>query len=797
MTVSQTANRPSDRGNDERLLALLEQYLESIETDPCFDRQRWIELACQQHPSLATELCDDASQIDALSLLAGHDCRSSPLIDGYSIIRRLGHGGAGVVFEAVEEKLQRKVALKVFPAAIDRETNAHARFIIEAQAAARLDHPNIVPIYCIGGDATCGETCFLSMKLIDGLSIDRVLETGAIDSGTAVGWAIAAADAIAEAHDCGIIHRDIKPSNLMVDRSNHLWVTDFGLARLAPGNAVALTQTGDRVGTMAYMSPEQASGVPVDARADVYALGLTLFELLTGRRAIAGETIGQVQNAREHSDSFSPRAYNPGIDRDLDLIVAKATAHELSQRYQSAREFADDMRRYQNREPILATRPSVATRLSKWMRRHRRIVLAVAASIVLIVAASWVVLAQLAIANGRTRQALASSQSNLQRTEEILDRFGLLAAEKLRDVEGAEPVRRELLKQTLLYYEDYARRIQGGEQFSEQIAITYFKAAQIIDEIGAKQDAIENYESAAQLFAKATGLSELGRTTRALTWNNLAVLRAELGEKNKAIELYERVLDSSLAGVDLARTYGNYAMLRIESREYTQSIVLIEKGLAEIQQQAGQEQGLVRAMLLSQLSYVLQTKQSTQSLSVAERAIALLQSQPRTPEIIRMLATARANRAALRSHDLSGAAADLKCATELLLSIRDSQSHDRTFLTQVATIQNDLGRVLIENGFVLEAIEEFERAEQTLVCLQQTDPTAEHHTVSLAGVLHNLGRAHAFTDSNEKAGNYFHRSLDLQKSLAERSSQMTDPMKVTSQQLLKQTLADLKRVEQL
>ncbi|MGB7327123.1 MAG: serine/threonine-protein kinase [Rubripirellula sp.] len=793
--------------HDEKLLKLLERYLESVETDTTFDRQRWIRRACDDHPELADEIRDGTSQIDALSFLASGEAMPTPSIAGYQIIRRLGQGGCGVVYEAIEKSLGRRVALKVFPAAFDFNTKAHARFMIEAQAAARLDHPGIVPIYAIGENPTRGSACFLSMKLIDGVSLDRCQELDRyqeLDQQTnrrrSIRWIAQAADAIAEAHACGVIHRDLKPSNLLVDDNDHVWVTDFGLARMTPGDIagppdqVSLTQTGDRVGTMAYMSPQQAAGEPVDERTDVYSLGLTLFELITGRRAIAGQTIGEVQSLRQRTDAFHVRKFDASIPRDLDTIIAKATAGDVADRYQTAAEFAQDLRRHDRGEPIQATPPAIVTRGIKWVVRHRRSTAAIAAGLLAVTAISWVVMANLAIANRRTHEALASSQTNLRYTEKILDRFGLLAAERLRDVEGAESVRRELLKQTLLYYEDYANRIVGDDKFTEQNAITHFKAGQIIDEIGADTDAIVAYETSVRLFADAKNLSPIGVRTRGLAWNDLAVLKAESGAIDEAVSLYEQAIET-LAATDLARTYGNYAVAMIEVGRETKALELIEAGLGVVQQAGDAADAMtVKSMLLSQLSFV-QRKQAD-SLETCDRAIELLrqvqtsQDGLTSDESARMLATAIASRAAMNQNE-----ADFRESLELMETLEVAFGHERTFLSERATRHNDLGRLLLHRSDSRSAELEFDAAEKILLRLCNGDPASDHYRVSLAGVLHNRGRANAIANEMGIARQYYDRSIELQKQLQRDSDRFPEPLRVSCKELLEQTLADVKRIK--
>src|SRR5262249_36575771 len=208
-----------------------------------------------------------------------------------------------------------------------------------------------------------------------------------------VKWAIQAADALDHAHEIGVIHRDIKPSNLLIDGRGHLWVTDFGLARLPQDNH-ELTHTGDQMGTLRYMSPEQlgADRGAVDARTDIYSLGVTLYELLTLTPAFAGRDRQELRARILSDEPIPPRQLNPAIARDLETVVLKAMDKEPSARYASARELACDLRRFLTDQPVRARRQSVAHRLVKWSHRHRTAVATSASALFLGLIATTAVL---------------------------------------------------------------------------------------------------------------------------------------------------------------------------------------------------------------------------------------------------------------------------------------------------------------------------------------------------------------------------------------------------------------------
>ncbi len=315
----------------------------------------------------------------------------------FRIVRVVGRGGMGVVYEAVQESLQRRVALKLLPPIFADDPRRVRRFQVEAQAAACLQHPHIIPVYLVGSEA--GQHYFV-MQFIEGRTLAEVIaasRTGGDSLGDLTSprrtaeLGRQAALALHFAHEQGITHRDVKPSNLMVDDSGWLWVGDFGLARIA-GQA-DVTHSGALVGTLRYMSPEQASGarVGVDHRSDVYSLGATLYELLTGHAAFYGydhlDLLGRIVG----EEPKAPRRLKPAIPKDLETIVLKAMAKDPAERYATALELADDLDRFLDGRPILARTPGPIDRAAKWARRHRKPVMAVVIASVaaLAGAASW------------------------------------------------------------------------------------------------------------------------------------------------------------------------------------------------------------------------------------------------------------------------------------------------------------------------------------------------------------------------------------------------------------------------
>lgn len=296
----------------------------------------------------------------------------------FKIVRELGRGGMGTVYEAEDAALGRRVALKVLRFGALGDAAAVERFQREAATVAKLHHTNIVPIFSVGSQ---DGVYFYAMQFVEGRTLADVLREGPVDLRRASQWALEAAEALAHAHHRGVIHRDIKPSNMLLDGDDRVWLTDFGLARRV--DDPALTATDALLGTPRYMSPEQASlkRSEIDNRTDIFSLGATLYELVTGRPAFEGDSSHHVIQAILTIDPDSPRRLRPEIPRDLDTIVMKCLAKDPAQRYASASALADDLRAFLDSRAIRARQPSLAERAGRWVRRQRRSVLLAAGSI--------------------------------------------------------------------------------------------------------------------------------------------------------------------------------------------------------------------------------------------------------------------------------------------------------------------------------------------------------------------------------------------------------------------------------
>jgi TolB-like protein/tRNA A-37 threonylcarbamoyl transferase component Bud32/Flp pilus assembly protein TadD len=316
----------------------------------------------------------DPGRVDEPSNAAAHDKKAASAAEllgelgDYELLEEIGRGGQGVVFRARQKSLNRIVALKVISLGQWASKVHLRRFRLEAEAAAKLEHPGIVPIHEVGER---DGSCYFSMKFVEGGQVDEVARREPMPIRRAMELMVKVARTVHYAHEHGILHRDIKPGNILLDAKGEPHLTDFGLARLVESES-SVTNTLEVLGTPSYMAPEQAVGnnAAISSVTDVYGLGGVLYQLLTGHPPFAGGTTYETIKLLLDTEPRQPRLWNPKIDRDLSTICLKCLEKDPNRRYSSALALAEDLERWLKHEPILARRVGLITRGRKWVRRN-------------------------------------------------------------------------------------------------------------------------------------------------------------------------------------------------------------------------------------------------------------------------------------------------------------------------------------------------------------------------------------------------------------------------------------------
>jgi tRNA A-37 threonylcarbamoyl transferase component Bud32/outer membrane protein assembly factor BamB len=374
------------------LAGILDRYMADLQAGTAPARQDLLEA----HPHLAAQLEACLAGIDFVHRVtgpAGEDVEPTTLGE-YRIIREIGRGGMGVVYEAEQTTLRRRVALKVLRFGVVADQEATERFRREAETVARLHHTNIVPVFGFGCERGVH---YYAMQYIEGRSLTCVLEqsqrTGKpIEAEEVAQWGLQAAEALGHAHQRGVIHRDIKPSNLLLDAEGIVWLTDFGLAKRA--DEVTLTASGALMGTPRYMSPEQAESLArtIDHRTDLYSLGASLYELATGRPVFESATPYGVIMQILTEEPARPRQIRPALPHDFETIILTCLAKGPAQRYQTAQAMAEDLRAVLDARPIKARRVPLVERAVRYVRKRKKAIrggATVAAATVLLMLCAW------------------------------------------------------------------------------------------------------------------------------------------------------------------------------------------------------------------------------------------------------------------------------------------------------------------------------------------------------------------------------------------------------------------------
>jgi serine/threonine protein kinase/Tfp pilus assembly protein PilF len=515
----------------------------------------------------------------------------------FRVVREIGRGGMGIVYEAEQLSLRRRVALKVLRFGATLDSRQRERFYLEARAAAQLHHDNIVPVFTVGCEHGVS---FYAMQLIEGRTLASLIAEWSSGTGgpevaslppaalfhsarspepaadTAViplppgsreffrqvaRMGIQAAQALDYAHRGGIIHRDVKPANLLVDPAGRLWVTDFGLALFQ--EASGLTQTGDLVGTPRYMSPEQVRGQRgvIDHRTDVYSLGATLYEMLTLRAAFRSKDRQALLREIADTDPPAPRRWNPAVPIDLETIVLKAMSKEPEARYATARELMEDLQRFLDGQSVLARRPTPSQRAIRWLRRHPAAVGVAVVGLVVFAVGSAVFSLRIYSEKEQTRQAYDLLHDEQERTRQASEeavrgrrRLQQTLQETLSEViddwltrhPELTPEQRAFLERTVAAYQNVAGQVGSDPEVRAGLALSCFSTGLIRSQLGQLADAVAAYERGRQLLRQLVDEypdKPVYRRTLAVGCNHLGNLLRSTGRRKEAVGPYQEAVE--------------------------------------------------------------------------------------------------------------------------------------------------------------------------------------------------------------------------------------------------------------
>jgi serine/threonine protein kinase len=842
-------------GQDEALEALVGQVANEFLEQQARGEQPDIEAYAARYPQAAPQLRKVLGSLQLMELSAADDGdgpaeAAAGVLAGslgdFRLLGEVGRGGMGVVYEAQQVSLRRRVALKVLPFAAALDPRQLQRFKNESLAAAQLHHTHIVPVYYVGCERGVH---FYAMQFVEGHSLAAVIASlrevearqggkgppaasplsaatvdqsrgqvvaaaaaetapaaaclsttrSSRDAGwfrTVAGLGAQAAEALDHAHQQGVVHRDVKPGNLLVDGRGHLWVADFGLAQVQSESK--LTLTGDLVGTLRYMSPEQALAkrVVIDHRSDVYSLGATLYELLTLEPVFAGSDRQELLRQIAFEEPRRPRQRNRAVPAELETIVLKALEKNPAERYATAQELADDLRRYLEDKAILAKRPTLGRQLARWSRRHKGVVLA--ASLVLlallggIAATTW----QAVRATGAEDQAKTALVEARQAGQQTLEALRTLTDEVLERLLAQQTQLTEedraFLRKVLEHYEGFAATKGDSQEKRAVRAEGFFRVGLIRSRLGEQRDAQSAYEQALALYQQLTaafpsvpdyrlGLAkshdELG--TLLMGQGNFVEAKAEYCQ---ALALDQQLTaDFPLNGtyrVNLAIVHHHRGMLLAGGQpaeaeaEYRQALALYQQLTADFPTEPKYRYPLTASH--NSLGNLLQKLgKPTEAETEHRQALAISKQLAADFPAVPNYRTAEAG-----AHSCLGdLLVNLRQFTEAVAEFRQALAINKQLAADFPVVPNyrnglalshyRMGQMLRgDPGKRTETEAEFRQAFTLLKQLVTDFPNVPHYRVSLAGIHNTWGKQLADLDQRTEAEAEFRQACALLKGLA-------------------------------
>jgi tetratricopeptide (TPR) repeat protein/tRNA A-37 threonylcarbamoyl transferase component Bud32 len=697
-------------------------------------------------------------------------------IGRYTLIGKLGEGGMGIVWEARQESPQRSVALKVVRGGTLGDEAAARLFQREAETLARLDHPNIAAVYEAG--TTDDGQHYFAMELVRGVTLDRWLRQrpgldtpGELEARLRIFGSIC--EAVQYAHQKGVIHRDLKPGNIVATQAESgsasrpgsgalplVKVLDFGLARITDedlGAASLQTEVGVIKGTLAYMSPEQARGDPaaIDTRCDVYALGVLLYQLLSGRLPLDLSGLSVMESLRRVTDQDPvplQRAWpaSTRLDPDLITIVHKALAKQPGERYSSAAALAEDVVRFLTSQPILARPPSTLYQLRKLIARRKAPFAAAGVALVLLVAfgvAMSVLYARSERLRRRAEEAEHRAAENFELARGAVDRyFTEISESPALQAYGLEDLRRSLLETARSYYADFVERRGDDPELRAELGSAQIRLANIARVLAETEQAEQAIEEGRRLF---TALLEDDpgnlhyRRELAVLEGNLGLLLADIGRPEEAEAAYERTiaLEESIATEPDHRASDDARRANAIDN------------LGQLVERAGRLEES-RALI-------------TEAIEVRE---ALLRDHPDEPEYVLALVQGYNNLAIQypRQGQTAPALPLLERAIELAEELNARHPDDSRYENILAASYSNLAGVRMLEGRLDEAIELYTDELATRRELVRSHPGVVEYEIFLGSSLTNLGEAEARAGRHEAALPRFGEALEVLEGVLDR-----------------------------
>jgi serine/threonine protein kinase/Tfp pilus assembly protein PilF len=768
-------------------------------------------------PELAGDLANCVSALLALHTIAADldssavaDIRNDPESDldrnvhitrrlgDFDLHEELGRGGMGVVYRATQRSLHRTVAIKLLPFVSALNASQIRRFQNEAEYAASLNHPNIVPVYAFGLEDGIH---YYAMQWIDGLSLDQWMrspnrlqggshsESQERDWATIVKWGVQAADGLHAAHDAGVVHRDVKPSNLLLDRAGNLWLSDFGLARVPNENS--LTRTGDIIGTLKYMSPEQAAGrsALVDARSDVFSLGVTLRELLTASSECensgacdSGLDLPMDLNAVPGLGVKRPRSMQD-LPRDLRTVLDKATSELPEHRYESARSFGEDLQRVLRGEQTLARPPSPLDRCSRWCSKHRALVAAATLVGILLTIGSTLMAAVFLAQKHEADINRERAKQSASLARRAVDNLGSQVAELLADIPSAILVRKQLLEETLSYYEDFIANSSEDPTLHHDLASTHAKIGSLLVEVGNIPKSIKAFEAADEILAE---LEQEDCNNPSLSFqrsvceNNMARALHLDGQTERAASLFVRAIDRQKklmsnpemdVRLALAATENNLGLLLAEIDAPQDAIRYFQQAIERLEEI--DPSGNRMASAQANLANTLVSSLPDQAAQHARRAISILseqlESQPNNIKFSmdKMRSLGILGNSLVHQERFSEAIFAFEQAVELVRGLAVLSPSDEMLQQELAMETCHLGLAHASSGQLQRAISILQNAFELQNRLVATSPRNHKARHVLAGIINRIAELDKALGNRESARSAFEESVVIQKTAIE------------------------------